>query len=290
MKKAGIVLAVLLVIPSLALATPSGFSLRIGGGPSYFALSDINSVFSGWDTYIQEISQATSGGLNSVHFGADAYLEAVYNFGPRLGIGLAVGYGCVQKQASTHREYPGYEGTVRVDETFTPKVRFLPVLLTAYYTLALNSKWDVVLGAGFGAYSINFDFAEDTSEYRPAGDSTYDYTFSSSRRALGFHAGAAAEMSVSPLLSLFAQVRIRIAGASDFVGTKESSWTWSGGTGGETEDNLTFWIYNYNYGGSSYMMHTFSDTEPASINYSDARRGRIDLSGVTLNFGGRIKF
>jgi hypothetical protein len=290
MKKHGLIGALVLALPVLAVASPAGFSLRVEGGPSYFTLSDLNDVFSGWDSYIREISLETGGGLNSIHLGAEALLEAVYSFTPRIGIGLAVGYGCVQKQASTHREYQGYEGIVRVDETFTPKVRSLPLLLTAYYTLALNPKWDVVLGAGLGYYAINFDFEKDSSEFRPAGDGTYDYSFSSSRRTVGFHASAAVEMNVSSLLSLFASIRFRMAGASDFVGTKEGSWTWSGGTGGVTEDDLTFWIYTYNYGGSGYTMHTFSATEPSGATYSNARKGRIDLTGAALNFGARIIF
>ena len=275
------------------LASPSGFSLKVGGGMSYFSVGELNSVLTDWDRYIRVINQNIGGEMKAFHFGADFAVEAVYHLSPKIGVGLAVGYGWAQKKGSTHREYPGYEGQVRVDDTWTPKIRVIPITLSGYYTMPLNPKWSAVLGAGFGYYHVLFDFKNSTQEYRPAGDSSFVSDFRAGRGTLGLQGSAAVEMSLSPFISLYASCCFRLAYVSGFIGTREMTWNDKSGSGVETDEDQTFWIYTYNYHDAGYINISFNETEPVSggsSTRSGVHKGKIDISGATLGLGARIKF
>ena len=293
MKKLCLSAALFFVFSAMTLASPSGLSVKVGGGPSYFSVGELNSVLTDAALYYRAISETVSGELGAFHVGADLFAEALYQISPRIAVGLGAGFSCAQKQGSIHREYPGFDGTVQVDEIWTPKISVLPVTLSGYYALPLNAKWSIVLGAGLGYYHIRFEMDKDLQETRPSGGSTYDWVYRASRGTFGFQGSAALEMDISSLISIFASLRFRMASASDFVGTKETAWTDWTGSGEETDENQAFWIRTYTYDSIGYINLTFcdADSEPSSGGpYSNVHRGKIDISGATLGFGARIKF
>jgi hypothetical protein len=131
---------------------------------------------------------------------------------------------------------------------------------------------------------------ESEDEDRPSGNSTFDSTYRAGRGALGVQASATVEMNISPRLSLFAAACFRLASASDFVGKREMHWTDSGGSGSLTEEDQTFWVYTYSYGGTGYTTYDIDDTKPSGGPiFTDVHAGKINIGGVALGIGARIK-
>ena len=288
--KKGFVLALSLAMMSgLALSTPSKFSLKIGGGLGYTIIGELNTVLTDYAAYHHVISLNVKDDLGPLHFGSSFALEAVYSLNPSLSVGLAVGYDSVQNRGSIHRErtYPDY--TVRVDETWTPKVRFIPVTISGYYILSLNPNWSVVLGAGLGYNWVTFIFEENGLDDGPIYGGTWEGVFRSSRGALGAQASLAVEKNISPLLSVFASACFRLASVSGFIGKDEMHWNNESGPGSSTMEDQTFWIYTYNSQGVGYTNHSFNSVEPPSSYYSDIHKGKINMGGAILGIGVRIK-
>ena len=280
----------LVLIPALALSATSNFSLKIGGGLGYSIIGEINDILRDYPVYIRTHERNVSDDLAPVHFGPNFVLEAVYNLNPSFSLGLAVGYGSAQNQGSIHREYGPESGPIIVDETFIPKVHFVPIMLSGYYTLALNPKWCVVLGGGIGYNCVTFIFEEDAQEEGPWGGSTSDSVFRASRGALGVQASATIEMNISSRLSFFASACFRLASASGFTGKREVNWSDPGASGSITLENQTFWVHTYNFGGTGYTTYAFGDTAPSGAPiYTDVHKGKINIGGAILGIGARIR-
>jgi hypothetical protein len=290
MKKYSVLVLAVVLIPSFALSATSNFSLKVGGGLGYSIIGEINDILRDYPVFIRTYRRNVSDDLAPVHFGPNFVLEAVYSLNPSFSLGLAVGYGSAQNQGSIHLEY-GYESQpIIVDETYTPKVRFIPFTLSGYYTMALNQKWSVILGAGLGYNWATFIFEIDTRSEAAWGVSTMDSVFRAGRGALGVQASAAIEMNISPLLSVFVSGSFRLALASGFIGELEFNWNDYGVTGSITHENRTFWVYTFNHSGTGYTEYAFRDTTPSGAQfYSNVHKGKINIGGAILGIGARIR-
>ena len=286
MKKLCFLVLGLALIPAVGFPAGSNFSIKVGGGLGYSFIGEINDALRDYPVYMRTHELNVRDDFGPVHFGPSFSLEAVYSLNPSLSLGLGVGCGSAQRKNSIHREY----STVSVDETWTPKVCFVPVALSGYYTLPLTSKWAVVLGGGLSYNFATLTFEEDAKEERPSGNNSFNRVFRAGQGALGIQASATLEMNISPLLSVFVSGSFRLASASGFTGKSEIKWTEDGDSGSYTEENQTFWISTYHYDGVEYQFHDFDETAPSGAPiYTDAHKGKVNIGGAALGIGARIK-
>lgn len=279
----------LLLFAALAfLASPGfsqSFSFNLYGGLSYAGGGDLTKGVKG-EGDLLGADYDISGTFKVPYLGMDFGGEIVYYFGPKLGIGLGVGYFRHAKESAVSYDI----GPVGIKQTLSPKFKVIPITANLHYLLTLGPRVRIDLSAGAGYYLTTLDW-ENRMDIEIMGFSDYfDYTFKSTKGTIGFQGGVGLEVKIAAKLALVWTVLGRYASLSELKG----DWTDKGEgdlfSYSEAGSGHYAWYYDLKYGGKTYSQVIFDSDKPAGPDYSDARYAKIGLTGFITALGIKLDF
>jgi len=281
--KVGIPLAIILII-LVAAPARARLGLRLWGGLNTLSGGDLNEGTKGWFEYyrLDELNSYTPGGeFQPTHLGYDLGGDLLFQFSPVLGIGVGAGYLTASRSFSLNYTRPGWDPVVYTSKTALGAV---PLRLSLYYSLPLGPSFHITFHLGGGYYLANLKLhirAENPTYFE-------DYDFhQATGGGLGFHGGLGLEIALSEAVSLVLDLTGRWAVISNFHGDFTVSNTWSHGT---TPDADLYFFKALDPPFGTFPLLFMSSAEPSGPAFSDVRRARIDLSGLSSVVGLVFRF
>ncbi|HOI46011.1 MAG TPA: hypothetical protein PLX50_10400 [Candidatus Aminicenantes bacterium] len=287
--KTAAVIAVSLFIvffcPSPSPANPPKFSFKLGAGGDYLSGGDLNAGMRGMSAFQLDNGADKNGLFKELHLGAGSGIEILMEISPRLEVAFGVSYLYAARESSTSYIW----NSVTFRETVRPRLEVVPVTLGFSYKLAQSSGFDLYLDAGAGLYKSRMAWKFDLERAFDSFPSRQNGEWKASKNALGFQGGLRLEKSVSPFAAVYIEAFGRCARFRDIRG-KYKVRIFQGADYREEQGRSTLWAAEYRAGDESYPWIVFSDSKPTALYYADTNEARVDVSGVSLRTGIRVRF
>jgi len=270
-------------------APAAGFSrltVKLYGGYNSMSAGDINSgiryYFDILDLYAAEGLGTVTGKYKPLHGGLNVGGDVIYQLSPGFGIGLGFGY--LRSSAASLGTWTNEGETV----TLTTEARLtgMPIRLGVFFTAPLSKKVNLTTDVGVDYFlgvklhgMQGLDWTETDWQHM---------TLEASERSgldIGFHGNLGFEYVLTPKIGLFIEAAAQYADLKNF---KSVTGTADDFEGTDTTEG-TLYIGSQVIDG--FAMSTFTIVEPGNpLPGQYFREPRIDLSGLALRAGFRIKF
>ena len=259
----------------------TGISLRVGGGFLYFGSGDIsNGALGEFDRIVGSL--VTLGATIKdkqrvpVHSGYDITGDVIYNLNRRIGVGVRFDY---------IHSYPvssllfNLGGVNEYTLDTTPLIDAYAIRLGLYYEKPINRWLRFEANGGPGLYFVTYEFARRFIV--PGKEDDIHQKVTADR--LGLQGGLGVEFQMNKRTGLFIEVQGRYARITSLEGT-EWGYTLENH---QTVNTTTQGFLHYGTKGG-YPDLSVVDEETAGS--GDAGRAVLDLSGVSVAAGLRIRF
>jgi hypothetical protein len=265
-----------------------GFRLKLTGGYGTMTAGDYNKFGEGLDSrlvILEGLGAATEGEFNKINLGFEYEAEFILSLSAGFGVGVGVGYIRRGKMTEINASLPLAGSAIL---SIDPKITAIPVNLSAYYFTPgiVPLKLFVFGGVGYYFGKLTTALREDSSPPTFWSEEESDLK----DQGFGLHGGVGLEYNIAPKIALFIEGRARYCNLK--------SWTGNGvykDSDGFTDTDLgTMWYFeelDQNYGSGEWFPGvTISDGEPTGSDIRNVRKFEVNLSGVSLRTGIRIKF
>jgi hypothetical protein len=278
------------------------FSLRLSGEARIMVIGDINTGLRTFNDnprfeYIRKNNpdwgrlEGNISTLNNIF--ACWVAELRFDLSRRVGLGIATAGGLHRQNESTLTHYLISDVTWPYEFYYKPEIwASSPVILTFYLNLGAGSRLSSYLSGGLGYYrgglKEQFNFTM-VNGYSGEVGWTRRYWETQSKTALGFHLGWGMELLLARNLALTAEVQWRYTRISNFRAIQQYE------TGYPSYEETTGWLYYFTkenlFIGSRHADLTVWEVPPyASVEFiMDVRKARLDLSGLSLLVGMKIR-
>jgi hypothetical protein len=264
----------------------SRLSVKLYGGYAYMLAGDVNDgtdyYFEILDLYSAEGLWTVTGSYKPVHGGYDFGADLIYQFSPRFGVGLGVGY----MRSSRNSLGTWADEAESVLLTAGATLTAMPIRLGLFYDVPLSRTFNLTLNAG-AAYYAGVKL-EATERLEFSADDWENMSLVGTQRSgadIGFHGSLGLEYLFSPKVGFFVEAVGRYAKFKNFemvTGTVELS--------GEVPESTEGTLYIYTEDFVQAELSGFTIVEPGDTPDAGAREPKIDLSGFSLRAGIRIRF
>jgi hypothetical protein len=276
----------LCLLPGLASAD-GRFSFRLQGGWTYILGGDVNrGTKAFFDPGAWEVS---SGGYRGVHGGYEFGGDIIFALTPRLGIGIGGGYVQISRysQMSLLPGFPSwYHGLISSDT----KLSAIPIRAGVYLNLPWRGKFNILADLGLSYYFKSAYNNESMRLFFSDGD-TYSFLIITTRAEnkefpIGFNAGISLEYELGHNYYLFLGVQTRYArfrgwtGRSMLLDNSEPPLS-------EYEGGKLYYEVVPELAGAPRLLVV--QESPPDGPGGEPRQAAIDFSGVSLQFGIRIR-
>jgi len=265
-----------------------GFRLKLSGGYGTMTTGDYNSYGAGLDdvlSTLEALGATTEGEFNKINLGFEYEAEFILSLPAGFGVGVGVGYIQRSKMTELSATLPLFGSA---SASIEPKITAIPINLSAYYfTPGIASlKFFVYGGIGYYYGKLTTDIREESTP--PAFWSEQEAMLKD--QSFGLHGGVGLEFKVAPRIALFLEGRARYC--------KLKSWngdgTYEDSDGNTVTDVGSLWYFeelDQNYGsGEWFPTITVATGPPSGPDIRNVRKFEVNLSGVSLRTGIRIKF
>jgi hypothetical protein len=258
---------------------PSSFrsySFEIIGGGVYMAGGDPNRAARGTADYYQaRLGILYHGRVGSAHLGPSAGLSFDYWIRPRIGIGVAVEVVYAGDDGLVTFGSGGREAQLEI----VPEIDSVPLRLH----LVLSPYPDFVAKAGF-----EYHFARCRYLYRLSdADTRTEWKGDAKTRGFGLFASLSWERPIFGPVSILVEASGRFARISGFKGTDISKRP----DGTSTAEDGTLYFYTGKIDeGDAFPLMFVRERPPSEAGVFNLREARIDLSGISLRTGLKIRF
>jgi len=249
---------------------------------------DYNSYGAGLDDLVgvlEALGASTEGEFNKINLGFEYEAEFIFSLPAGFGVGVGVGY--IQRGELTELSATlPLSGSTSA--SLEPKITAVPINVSVYYFTPGIAPLKFFVYGGIGYYNgtLTIDIREESTP--PAFWSEQEAKLRD--QSFGLHGGIGLEFKVAPRIALFIEGRARYC--------KLNSWKGDGTY--EDSDGFTFidvgsmWYFellDQNYGSGEWFpgITIVTDT-PSGPDIRNVRKFEVDLSGVSLRTGIRIKF
>jgi len=267
-----------------------GFNLKFTGGYGTMATGDYNTMGKDLESYFDDYSAllgvSRTGEFKKINMGLEFEGEIIMDLNGNFGIGFGVGYIRRSNESEISLSVPGIGS---ISYSLEPIITVTPVNLSLYFFPPIASSMNIYLYGGFGYY-----ISKLTSIYRfdaqLAGFPEYWEKSESELKdkGLGFHAGAGLEFNIAPKIAIFIEGKGRYCKLKSWEGdsTLTDSDGWTGSESG------TMWYYEAQDfdTGKWYSMIVLQEDKPSGYYIRNIREFEVNLSGISLRTGIRIKF
>ncbi len=266
-----------------------GLSVRFTNVIGSMPGTDFNSAIGDVETsFRREGYEGRIERLNTWRF--DSKGELIIHLTERIGFGLGAGrtlrYGSPSGDLFIHR--PDYNFNL----IFYPKIRSIPITLSTYYFLPGTGRIKGYIHGGIGYYqnrATNFLSVDRTYYASSSGGTWEDYEIEVHDNGIGFHGGIGLDCKITARFGFFCEISGRYCEFKNWKGTGNYSYFSDGGRSKDVSEDFsgTLWFYE-DYrpdSGIQYSSFVLSEDRPPG----NARKFSIDLSGVSILFGVRIR-
>jgi hypothetical protein len=256
-----------------------GLSLKLYGGVSEIAGGDLNKGLEGLiDVLNVPHGIAVTGKYNPVHFGPDFGAEIIFNLTSRLGLGLGIGYLQARKESSIEiAESENYmEPTHFYTRILRPRVEAIPLTLGLLYDIWTGGRFNLEASSGIGLYLGKAGLGDTWTEKGSSLSS--QTTWEGTSQAIGFHIGLGMELYLSQRTSFLVDVLGRYGRLRNIKGDLIEN--------GATIKDAVLWFCEQ----GAYPLIIIDDSPPPAWRYSSIRKGEVNLSGVSVRVGVKIRF
>ena len=263
-----------------------GLSVKLTGGLNYFSGGDIDEGTRGlYDLaadYISSIGYTIERRTKPFHNGYGIMGDIIFNFSPKIGIGIGLGYifACEQSFLTFSKKNIGPEGYL----FSSPRISVVPIRLGLFFILPLHRLFNVSFNGGTALYLTEYSYG---MQYKI--DDMETIYHKANAKALGFHGGIGFEIILSPRAVFFIEGQGRYAKITNFKGTtilRKDTYL-MGSVIIETivskKEGMLYYLE-----GNKYPSLAILEGEPSE--YKTVRKAAFDFSGFTFQAGLRIKF
>jgi len=254
---------------------PEYFSLSVWWGARYAEVDDLNVGSSGLASYYAEIlEEAPEGDVKALHLGYVAGGELQFPLGSGFYFAASAEY-FSSDVSSTVTFGPADSQKAYLT---TPGVRVIPVSLSIlfYPVRFLN------LRAG-----LEYSLARCTYLYRfENGDFWQKWKGRASSGGLGYHFGIGTDWRIFSHVSLVAEALYRRSRVKEF----EGEGIYEDSAGAETINGKLYFFQAATTGDESVPLLFLREKAPTEPGVSDVREAELDLTGLSLRAGLKIKF
>jgi hypothetical protein len=260
------------------------FSLKVAGGVSFVNPQEVNFVLQNWEEYWITRAESTKtweylgGQVSTLKLGWDFEVELIFNFSPRLALGLSSGY--IFSEVGEGATTLSIKKVLGTFEHVKPtKISAIPLIFSGYYIQPLNSSFSLFLRVGGGPLWAKY-FEKDGN--RNLENENYSYTqwISSSAQGQIYLLGLGAVFEAESGIRFFMEGTWKKAEITGFSGENKLEATGSLTYVEEYQSNYELWQAKYN----------IYAEPPSGENYREVKQGTVDFSGFSVKIGLIIKF
>ncbi len=265
-----------------------GFRLKLSGGYGTMTTGDYNSYGAGLDDLVstlEALGATAEGEFDKINLGFEYEVEFILSLPAGFGVGVGVGY--IQRSKLTELSVTlPLSGSASA--SLEPKITAIPINLSAYYFTPGIAPLKFFVYGGIGYYygRLAMDIREESTP--PAIWSEQDGLLKD--QSFGLHGGVGLEFKVAPRIALFLEGRARYCKLNSWRG----DFTYVDSDGFRDTDEGSMWYFellDQNYGSGEWFPGiTISTTTPSDPDLRNVRNFEVDLSGLSLRTGIRIKF
>ncbi len=265
-----------------------GFRLKLSGGYGTMTVGDYNSYGAGLNDLVstlEALGATTEGGFNKINLGFEYEAEFIWSLPAGFGVGIGIGYIQRSKMTELSATLPP---SGSASASLEPKITAVPINLSAYYFTPGITPLKFFVYGGIGHYygRMTIDIREESTP--PAFWSEEEGMLKD--QGFGLHGGVGMEFKVAPKIALFLEGRARSCKLSGWKG--DSTYLDSDGFRATEEGSM--WYFeelDQNYGsGEWFPGMTISTGTPSGPDLRNVRKFEVNLSGISLRTGIRIKF
>jgi opacity protein-like surface antigen len=290
MKRKLAVLSILLftIFMTTGMSQAQGFRLKLTGGYGTVTTGDYNAFGDGMDrllVIIEGLGASTEGEFNKINYGFEYEAEFILSLPAGLGVGVGVGYIQRSKMTELSASLPPLDSA---SASIDPKITAIPINLSAYYFTpgVVPLKFFAYGGIGYYFGKMTTTLREESTP--PSFWSQQDIELKD--QGFGLHGGVGVEYNVAPKIAFFIEGRARYCNLKDWYG----DGTYEDSDGSTDLDVGSLWYLeelDQNYGSGEWFPGiVLSADRPTGVGIRDARKFEVNLSGVSLRTGIRIKF
>jgi hypothetical protein len=260
------------------------FSLKVAGGVSFVNPQEVNFVLQNWEEYWMTRAESTStweylgGQVSTLKLGWDFEVELIFNFTPRLAIGLSSGY--IFSEVGEGATTLTIEKVLGTFEHIKPtKISGIPLIFSGYYIQPLNSAFSLFLRAGGGPLWAKY-FEKDGNRKLENENYGYPQWISSSAQGQIYLMGLGIVFETDAGIRFFMEGTWKKASITGFSGENKQ----------EVTGPLTYveeYLPNFELWQAKYDIYA---EPPSGENYREINQGTVDFSGFSLKIGLIIKF
>ena len=262
-----------------------GFSLKVTGGYGTMATGDYNTVFENVEQYYDDLialiesmngfQVSKTGGFKKINMGLEFEGEIIIDLSGPFGIGFGVGYIRRSNESEIGFSMTGIPGLSSSSLSYEPIITVTPVNLSLYFFPSVAPSMNFYLYGGLGYYMGKLT---DTSKsVRDGFLQKSEWEFKD--KGFGFHAGAGLEFNIAPKVAIFIEGKGRYC--------KLKSWE-----GHSDSESGTVWYLDIQASDTNkwYSLFALQEDKPSGDDIRNVREFALNLTGISLRTGIRIKF
>jgi hypothetical protein len=297
-----LIYVVVLSLSSFGLADDStklghNLSLRLSGGLGFVTVGDMNTSFREWALTLPSRT-TTDTELRAMmidRWSMTWEAELRFDLSKKIALGIALSNPLSQTKITSFPLYdpasddPTPVGAFASDATVDVRS---PIRISAYYTLPLSPKTNLLFGMGIGYYSGRMQEALDLEYFADWHRSAWQTEWVS---ALGFHGGVSFEYLLSKRFSMILDAQLRRAVLTNFPATMDLD-TNMVPTGFYFDQSGTLYLARWDeywpmgVGTQEFYVWMTEPIGPVGGMFGARSQGKavLDLSGLSFTFGIRI--
>jgi hypothetical protein len=283
MRKIAVITVALALIVEAASPAPANLAFRLSGGLTFISGGDLKTRLSGENDFLKQSSKDFSGSLEAPASGLNVSGELLVQF-KRFGLGLGAGYISLSRKSSVQYAWDYFWWAVEEKRTIKPDIRVIPVTLSIYWRVPIGSRLTLSIGGGPGLYLTKLRYNSNLVSSL-WGQNPVEYSFQANKTTFGAQGGLDIEIRLSRSLALLVGVHGRLAKVDDIKG--DGSFRWKSF---QQNSQDVYWIYDQAADDKKYKRFSVAAETPSEVGVENARKGNLDLSGVTAVFGFQFGF
>lgn len=260
----------------------AGISVRLGGGFLFFGSGDIsNGSLGEFDritaSLVSSGTKITLKKRTAVHSGADITGDIIYSLNRRTGLGVRFDYIRSYPESSLRYAFGGDVNEYTLDTK--PHINVYAIRPGLYYERPLNRWLRFLANGGPALYIVTYEFSRRFIVPGREDDTRQKVT----ANRLGLQGGVGLELQLNARAGLFVEAQGRYARITSLKGT-EWLYTW------EDFQSVNATTEGFLYSLDKEGYPALSVLDEATAKSGNARRAVLDLSGVSVAAGVRIRF
>ncbi|HUU52473.1 MAG TPA: hypothetical protein VMW92_05555 [Candidatus Heimdallarchaeota archaeon] len=297
-KKGRFVIAMALALCLIPGISSAGvrITLKLNGGLGYLRLGDVNAgtrAFFDWGQInLPSRDYTITGGYEALHWGSEFGGDLIFELSPKIGVGIGAGYLRGSKNPGSPMMTIDYDSSPFYTLYSKTKVSATPLRLGLFLTLPVGRKTNFIANAGVSWYlNVKYDSwwgLGTPGTYIPEEPWQIVSTTAAQRKnPLGFQGGLGLEHLFFWKVALFIEAQGRYARIRHLEGTTVSTAIWGGFFPSFSEQGRLYYESVPTIPDAPRLIMVQSS--PPDGPGGEPRQAAVDFSGVSLQFGIRIR-